>query len=185
MRDGLSNMKSVPAYLLGLILVQAFCAAVFISDVVADLAVGDNHWHMFVETVASLALLIGIVLETYFLVGVLQRKSSLERTLATASRAVQSVIEEHFDRWRLTASERDVAALTVKGLSIAEIAKVRGSAEGTVKSHLNAIYKKSDARNRAEVMSHILDAMIDRPLLDADTGLQPVTPKADTEVEGV
>lgn len=159
-------MMKLPAYLLSLILMQMFCATVFISDVVADFASDDSHWHRSVEALASVSLLICIALETSFLIGLLQRKSNLERTLSATSRAVQSIIEEHFDRWRLTASERDVASLTVKGLSISEIAGLRGSAEGTVKSHLNAIYKKSASRNRAEVLSHIMDAMIDRRSLD-------------------
>ena len=79
---------------------------------------------------------------------------------------LHSVIESHFDDWKLTVSERDVAALMVKGLSIAEIANVRGSAEGTVKAQLNAIYRKANARNRAEVLSHIMDTLIDKPLLE-------------------
>jgi DNA-binding NarL/FixJ family response regulator len=58
-----------------------------------------------------------------------------------------------------------VATLMVKGLSIAEIAKIRGSAEGTIKAHLNNIYRKSNTRNRAEVLSSIMDAMLDKPLL--------------------
>lgn len=82
-----------------------------------------------------------------------------------ASSELQDIIQNHFDTWKLTASERDVAALMIKGLSISEIAAVRGSAEGTVKAHLNAIYRKSNARNRAEVLSHIMDTLIDRPLL--------------------
>lgn len=43
---------------------------------------------------------------------------------------------------------------------------MRGTAEGTVKAQLNSIYRKSGARNRSDLMSQILDAMIDRPLLD-------------------
>ena len=62
---------------------------------------------------------------------------------------------------------KPTAALMVKGLSIAEIAKVRGSAEGTVKAHLNAIYRKAEARNRAEVLSNIMDSLIGKPLLGA------------------
>ena len=36
----------------------------------------------------------------------------------------------------------------------------------------NAIYRKANARNRAEVLSHIMDTLIDKPLLapDAEAG---------------
>ena len=155
-----------PTLLGGVIVAQLVCAAIFLMDVVTDLA--DRAvlgWHLAPEALASLALFVGIGLEVVFLVQLLQRKASLERSVDMASSALQDVIESHFTDWKLTASERDVAALMVKGLSIAEIAEVRGSAEGTVKAHLNAIYRKASARNRAEVLSHIMDTLIDKPLL--------------------
>lgn len=48
----------------------------------------------------------------------------------------------------------------VKGLNTSEIAAMRGSAEGTVKAQLNAIYRKSDTRNRAEMLSALIDTMM-------------------------
>jgi DNA-binding CsgD family transcriptional regulator len=155
-----------PTLIVGVIAAQLICAAIFLVDVVTDLAEGTTlGWHLAPEALASLALFVGIGLETVFLLQLLQRKASLERSVGMASSALQDVIESHFTEWKLTASERDVAALMVKGLSIAEIAQVRGSAEGTVKAHLNAIYRKASARNRAEVLSHIMDTLIDKPLL--------------------
>lgn len=156
----------LPALILGLIVLQTVCAVVFLADVVNDMSgVAAVDWNLLPEALASVALLLGIGAEALFLRYLLRRKASLERGVEMASSALQDVIESHFDEWKLTASERDVAALMVKGLSIAEIAKVRGSAEGTVKAHLNAIYRKADARNRAEVLSNIMDALIGKPLI--------------------
>ncbi len=156
----------VPALVIALIAAQTLCAAIFLADVLADVAEATAmDWHLVPEGLASIALLAGIGFEVAYLLRLLQRKASLERSVGMASSELQTVIEAHFDDWKLTASERDVAALMVKGLSISEIAGVRGSAEGTVKAHLNAIYRKSNARNRAEVLSHIMDALIDKPLL--------------------
>lgn len=146
---------------------QVVCAAVFFADVVGDLAEPNvDGWHLLPEGMASVALLVGIALQAVYLRDLLHKKAALERSVGMASTALHTVIEQHFDDWKLTASERDVAALMVKGLSISEIAAVRGSAEGTVKAHLAAIYRKSSARNRAEVLSHIMDTLIDRPLLE-------------------
>lgn len=117
------------------------------------------------EALTAVALLPGIVFEIVYLLHLLRRKASLERSVGLASAHLQEIIESHFDSWKLTASERDVEALMIKGLSISEIAGVRGSADGTVKAHLNAIYRKSNARNSAEVLSHITDPLIDKPLL--------------------
>lgn len=161
MKTGLPNL------VIALIGVQATCAIVFLWDVVQDISTpGDLDWHLLPEGLAVAALLLGIGFQVVYLLHLLQRKASLERSVGMASAQLQDVIQTHFDDWKLTASERDVAALMIKGLSISEIAGVRGSAEGTVKAHLNAIYRKSNARNRAEVLSHIMDALIDKPLLD-------------------
>lgn len=158
----------LPALVVGLIAAQLVCAAVFLADVLADastlLAI---DWTFLPEALASIAMFAGIAVQAVYLVQLLRRKASLERSVAMASSALQDVIESHFEEWKLTASERDVAALMIKGLSIAEIASVRGSAEGTVKAHLNAIYRKAGARNRAEVLSNIMDALIGKPLLQA------------------
>jgi DNA-binding CsgD family transcriptional regulator len=157
----------LPSLIIGLIAAQIVCAAVFLFDVItdfSDLSVMD--WHLVPEALASLALFAGIGFQLVYLKQLLQRKASLERSVGMASSALQTVIQSHFDEWKLTASERDVAALMVKGLSISEIAAVRGSADGTVKAHLNAIYRKANARNRAEVLSHIMDTLMDKPLLE-------------------
>ena len=156
----------LPSLIMGLIAVQVICAAVFLIDVLTDInELSVLSWQLLPEALASIGLFVGIAFEVVFLMHLLRRKASLERSVGMASSALQSVIEGHFDDWKLTPSERDVAALMVKGLSISEIAEVRGSAEGTVKAHLNAIYRKANARNRAEVLSHIMDTLIDKPLL--------------------
>ncbi|MCX7349546.1 MAG: helix-turn-helix transcriptional regulator [Alphaproteobacteria bacterium] len=163
----------LPVLIMAMIAAQVICALVFFVDVMRDVAtLGGPDWSMLPEALASLALFFGIAFEGVFLVHLLRRKASLERSVGLASSALQGVIESHFDEWKLTASERDVASLMVKGLSISEIAGVRGSAEGTVKAHLNAIYRKANARNRAEVLSHIMDAMIDKPLLTPEPEAQ-------------
>lgn len=157
----------LPALIMGLIAAQVICAVVFLVDVLTDISeVSAMGWQLVPEAMASIALFVGIAFEVVYLLHLLKRKASLERSVGMASAALQTVIESHFDDWKLTASERDVAALMVKGLSISEIATVRGSAEGTVKAHLNAIYRKANARNRAEVLSHIMDTLIDKPLLE-------------------
>ena len=158
--------KSLPLLIIVVIATQLACCGIFLNDVIADLSeTGSFEWNKVSESFAVVALFAGIAFETTYLLRLLQRKAILEGSVGRASSALQDVIESHFAEWKLTAGERDVAALMVKGLSIAEIASVRGSAEGTVKAHLNNIYRKSDARNRAEVLSHIMDSMIDRPLI--------------------
>ena len=151
---------------MALIAVQIVCAAFFMADLVADFreaAVspsGEFRFHLPIEAVATLALLAAVVFETRYVVRLLRRKDDLERSLAVARGAVHDVIEAHFEAWGLSPSERDVAMFLVKGLNTAEIAEMRASAEGTIKAHLNAIYRKSGTRSRADMLSVLIDSLM-------------------------
>ena len=54
--------------------------------------------------------------------------------------------------------------LMLKGLSIPEIAQIRGSAEGTVKSHLNGIYRKAGVTGRGAFLSLFIEDLMSTPL---------------------
>ncbi|SIS77644.1 regulatory protein, luxR family [Roseivivax lentus] len=155
----------IPAGLALLMAVQLVCAAFFIGDVVADFranpALGSWPYHLGIEAVATLSLLGAIVIEARFLMSLLRRKAHLEQNLKIAHAAVHEVIDAHFESWKLSPAENDVATFLVKGLDIAEIARVRDCAEGTVKAHLNAIYRKSGTRNRGELLSVLIDSLLD------------------------
>ncbi len=153
--------------LIALIGVQGFCAVFFIGDVLADFRYlggqAVSHVHLYIETAATVSLVAAIVVEVNYLLRLLRRKAHLENSLRIANAAFHDVIEAEFESWRLTPSEHDVATFLVKGLNTAEIADMRASAEGTVKAHLNAIYRKSGTRNRAEMLSLLIDTMMDLP----------------------
>lgn len=154
-----------PAIVIALIAAQSLCAAFFLGDVIADArrnaAMGPIEQLLILETAATLALIAGIAFEVRVLMRLLQRKAHLERQVSLAARAFHDVINERFSDWSLTAAERDVAHFTVKGLSIADIARLRGSADGTVKSQLNAIYRKADVGNRGELLSLLIEEIMD------------------------
>ena len=161
-----SDSRKIPLVLTALIAVQVFCAVVFLGDLLADSQTpgmsAADRLDLYIEAAATFGLVAGIVFEVRYLLALLRRKSHLEDSLRAANAAVFEVIEAEFDAWALTPAEHDVATFLVKGLSISEIAALRGNAEGTVKAHLNAIYRKSGTRNRAEMLSHLIDVMMGR-----------------------
>lgn len=153
-----------PGVVVALIAGQALCSAVFVIDVVQDArgaAAGPLALYLRIETAAAIALIAAIAFEVRVLSRLLQRKAHLERQMTLAARAFHDVIEARFDAWALTAAERDVGHFTVKGLSITEIAELRHSATGTVKSQLNAIYRKAGVGNRGELLSLLIEDLID------------------------
>ena len=157
-----------PYGLILLIAVQLLCAAAFLSDSVGDLAGGGASVfdrHQTIEYVATLSLLIAIAFEAQLLLQLLRREAHLERGMSIAAGALNDIIEEHFRTWGLTPSEQDVARFLIKGCDIAEIARLRGSAEGTVKAHLNAIYRKSGVSGRAALISFLIEDLMGEPLV--------------------
>lgn len=157
--------------LVALIAVQGFCAAFFLVDAVRDLTEAEVGSlfdpHRTVEIIAACSLIVGMWFALRLLLQSLRRQAHLERNLSVAAGALHDVIERYFDDWGLTPAERDVAAFTLKGLSIAEVAALRGSAEGTVKAHLNAIYRKSGVSGRAQLVSLLIEDLMAGPLVPA------------------
>jgi DNA-binding CsgD family transcriptional regulator len=154
--------------LIALIAVQLLCAAFFVSDSVSDF-VADGEmvidWHQVIEYTATLSLLVAIAFEVQLLFQLLRREAHLERGMSIAAGALNDIIDAHFRTWGLTPSEQDVARFLIKGCEIAEIARLRGSAEGTVKAHLNAIYRKSGVSGRAALVSMLIEDLMDQPLV--------------------
>jgi DNA-binding CsgD family transcriptional regulator len=149
--------------------VQALCTLFFVSDILAGMVGVEREplaWETreLIEIGASLGLILGVVLGAVLLARTLSRSHAMESRLREVSGAFSDLLEERFREWRLTPSERDVAWFTIKGLSIAEIAKLRGTSEGTVKAHSNAIYRKAGVSSRTQLLSLFLeDLMGDAP----------------------
>ena len=155
-----------PRRILGLLLFQILCAGFFLVDVISDLGESGFHpWHMLPELAATAGLFLGIAFEVGALLALLRRQAHMEKSLGVAAGALAELMEDYFRQWGLTPSEADVASFTIKGYAIAEIAQMRGSAEGTVKTHLNAIYRKAGVQGRGQLVSILIEDLLNTPLL--------------------
>lgn len=163
----LNKPEKIPYGLLLLIFVQVLSVVFFTVDIVTDFQeVGlsaSKRFHLNIEAIATVSLTAAVVFETKYVLDLLRRKAHLEQSVSIATAAMHDVIEAHFKAWGLTPSEADVATFLVKGFGIGEIAQMRGNAEGTIKSHLNSIYRKSNTGNRSEVLSLIIDSLMEAP----------------------
>jgi DNA-binding CsgD family transcriptional regulator len=153
----------------GLMVVQAGCAVFFLFDVVADLQgwvlLTNETLHHIIELVAVAALILGIGVATLEIRRIRTRQQRVEAQLRIASGAFLELLEEHFDAWELTPSERDVAMLAIKGLSIAEIAGIRQTKDGTIKAQCNAIYSKAGVSGRQQLLSLFIEELMNDRLL--------------------
>jgi DNA-binding CsgD family transcriptional regulator len=158
-------------FLVGLIVFQALCTLFFTIDVLSDMeSVGLSSFtdlHLLPEMGATLGLIFAMVFEFYVLRRLAHRQATLEKGMSIAAGELAIVMESYFVSWGLTASEQDVASFTIKGYSIAEVSSLRNCAEGTVKTHLNAIYRKSGTNGRAQLVSLLIEDLLRGPLAES------------------
>ena len=152
------------------LLVQAFCAVFFVSDIVISvigLRTTPISWQTreYLEIGAAIGLILGLILGALALRRTMQQNARAHEQLRIASGAFMELLEERFDRWALTPAERDVALFAIKGLSTAEIAGLRDTSEGTVKAQTNAIYRKAGVTGRPQLLSIFIDDLMGEALV--------------------
>lgn len=161
--------RSRPAFLWGLFLLQLVCTVFFTGDIVQDYfggpdLVGAEHSDS-LETGVTLCLLLGTLFSGWELRKTLMRESRMKRQLDVASGAFADLLERQFDTWGLTEAERSVALLGIKGYSIAEIARLRETKEGTIKAQNAAVYRKADVSGRLQLLSHFVEDLMGDSLI--------------------
>jgi DNA-binding NarL/FixJ family response regulator len=88
---------------------------------------------------------------------------------SNAIRGLSDAIDAQMIRWQLTNAEKEVALLLLKGLSLKEIAEVRGVSEKTARAQSFSIYSKSGLGGRAELSAFFLEDLMLPSLGDAST----------------
>jgi DNA-binding CsgD family transcriptional regulator len=69
-------------------------------------------------------------------------------------------IDRQFQAWGLTAAEREVGLLLVKGYSHKEIAALTGRGERTARQHAGTVYRKAGLAGRAELAAFFLEDLL-------------------------
>lgn len=155
--------------LLVLILFQCLCAVFFVVDVLRDAAglglAALLDPHLLPELGAVIGLMVGIGVEWTYLMRMLRRQAHMAQGLGVAAGALADVMEGYFRAWHLTPAEQDVAGFAIKGYSNAEIAQLRGSAEGTIKTQMNAVFRKAGVAGRAQLVSLLVEDLFRAPLV--------------------
>lgn len=158
------------SYLIGgILIVQFLCAFFFVFEIfVAAFGVFNRplSWQIveFIEFGAALGLVLGVILSGVAMRLTILRRRSAERKLRIASTAFTQLLEENFTDWQLTAAEADVALFLIKGMSLAEVASLRDTSEGTVKAQSNAIYRKAGVSGRTQLLSLFIEDLMDENL---------------------
>jgi DNA-binding CsgD family transcriptional regulator len=164
MRTG--NFKARLRFVVSVTLLQVVAAAFFVADSLVDTQLppaqlpSDMSW---LEAGIAAALFVGVLLGALQTRRLFIEADERERVITVARGAVAEVIAQRFAEWGLTAAESDVALFALKGCTIAEIARMRGSAEGTVRAQLSQVYAKAGVSSPALLMATFFDELIDSP----------------------
>jgi DNA-binding CsgD family transcriptional regulator len=161
----------------------AFVAVAVLAalDLVSDLREGTTVGHVVAEGGIVLVGLLGSVVMTRRLAGVLRsERAAREEALALAERlkiteaeaarwrdeardllnGLADALDRQFERWALSPAEKEVALLLLKGLSHKEIAGVRSIAEATARQQARAVYKKAGLSGRNDLAAFFLEDLL-------------------------
>ncbi len=163
------RLRRRPLVIGALFVLQLASALVFMSDLLSSalpFLPSPQGWRgrELMEIGAAVGLTAGLALTAWLFRRTLAERNRAEAGLRRASGAFAALMEERFAEWGLTLAERDVSVFLIKGMNTAEIAALRQTSEGTVKSQTNAIYRKAGVAGRQQLLSLFIEDLIgDRP----------------------
>ena len=152
-------------------------ALFFILDIYTNLQEGvpvHHIWHEVVLFTLALGAIIWqirtifrknaqiLFLNTELLVAQKSFQDWREKSRASA-RELRNMIDQQFLSWELSASEKDVALLLIKGFSMKEIAELRKTQEKTVRHQATTIYRKSGLSGRQALAAFFLEDILGLP----------------------
>lgn len=151
-----------------------FIALYACFDLVFDYNEAEGLQHVLIDGIGTLITLAGVAMLARDRLRTDQEIRKLRESLGEAERTLaqrdaaahqaglqlRHAISVQFDQWSLTASEREVAYLLIKGLSLEEIAGVRDSKPKTVRQHAANVYAKAGLRGRHELAAYFLEDML-------------------------
>lgn len=144
------------------------------TDLITDAREGVRWWHLLVEATIAFAALVGIVL-------LLRGSFALRRSLAEEKKlssqlqleaenwrsqakkyveGLSQTIDSQLTSWKLTQSEKEIAFLLLKGLSLKEIAEIRKTTEKTTRTQSISIYSKAGLAGRSELAAFFLEDLL-------------------------
>lgn len=103
-----------------------------------------------------------------------RQRNALRQNLHALRQDFDSILQARFDAGHLTPAQRDVALLCVRGPRISEIARLRGSAEGTVKAHMAASFRAAGVRTRSGLIAVFMNDFLDFGVASTDRDAAPL-----------
>ncbi len=151
-------------------LIITICQFFFLIDIYADFfrIDIDTSWfdHDQIELFAVISLTFAMVVIGKQIWQLLRENSKFKDSIQVASGELLTVIYYHFAGWKLSPSEIEVALMLIKGFSTQEIANLRNTKMGTVKSQTSSIYRKANISGRNELVAYFVEDLLGEKYLE-------------------
>lgn len=158
---------------------------IFVSmDIMNDFRFSASAVHIAVDFMFGMASLLGVILlwarfgrkhldMAFELSKVVQEKDQASQQIEIwkskadqLKEGISQEIDQHMNLWKLSAAEKEVGLLLLKGLSIKQIAELRGTSEGTTRQQSLAIYAKAGVTGRSELSAYFMEDFLDRKVFE-------------------
>ncbi len=144
--------------------VIAICEAFFLLDVAADMFQIDisTSWidHNMIELITAFSLAPALIIIGLQIIRLVRAHREAQDSVKVASGELLAVIHGRFNKWQLSPSECEIALLLIKGFTAQEIADLRNTRPGTVKSQSSTIYQKAEVRGRNELVAYFVEDLL-------------------------
>jgi DNA-binding CsgD family transcriptional regulator len=81
---------------------------------------------------------------------------------------LKGAMDKQFQAWGMTAAEREVGLLILKGLSHKEIAALRATTDATVRQQAQSIYRKANLPGKTAFSAYFLEDLFVPDAIDTD-----------------
>lgn len=154
-----------PALIWCLVAVQSLCGGYFLSELLGSLFGWPTlplrwQWRELVELGAALGLILGALFGVSLALSARREIARANSALRLTSGKFTEEVESYFARLALTPAETEVAWFILKGLPLAEIARLRTTSESTVRVQSTAIYRKSGVSGKTQFLSLIVEDLL-------------------------
>ncbi len=148
-----------------LVALQMLCGAYFLWEILASvlgLPVIPLRWEQreIVEIGATLGLMLGSMMGVALAITARREMKRARTAQRLTAGQFTDVVKEYFANLGLTPAETEVAWYILKGMSISEIAELRQTREGTVKTQGTAIYKKAGVNGKSQLLSLLVEDLL-------------------------
>lgn len=129
-------------------------------DLWVDAGAGAGLDHLAAEVLAGCVAGLGIL---WFLRRALERWREAAAWRARSEELLSGIghaVEAQLRAWRLSPAEGEVALLLLKGLSLEEIARVRGTSERKARTQARTVYGKAGVAGRAELSAWFIEDLL-------------------------